>query len=394
MNPVRILFVDDEPNVLQGLRRALRQRAGAWDIAYAGSAAEALGLLEQRPFDVVATDLQMPGIDGIALLGQVKRRWPTALRIVLSGNSEERGALRTVHEAHQYLAKPCDVAVLTKVVDRAMRLRALVTDPGLAEFVSGIQHLPTLPDLYARIHAALQDESRSVREIGDLITQDVALSTKVLQVVNSAFFALPRRVSSPGDAAVVLGIDVLRSIVLGEELFTSMDDGLGEAAGMGQLWQHSLRVACCTRVLAKELGCGKPVADAAFLAGIVHEVGRLIFVLNRPDEYLACKRACDARPGDVLAIERSQLGTLHELACAYLLGTWGLPDDVVMAVAWHRRPRESGVAAVDALCLLHLADALTPCAATPGSGGIDLDWLTALGIAGRVNELTGVLAAT
>lgn len=393
MKPVRILFVDDEPNILQGLRRALRPRAGAWEMAYAASAAEALGLLEKQPFDVVASDLQMPGVDGAALLGEVKRRWPTALRIVLSGSSEEGSVMRTVHEAHQYVSKPCDVAVLTKVVDRAMKLRALVTDPALAEFVSGIQHLPSLPDLYGRIHAALQDESLSVHDIGDLITQDVALSTKVLQVVNSAFFALPRRVASPGDAAVVLGIDVLRGIVLGQELFTSMDDELGKAAGMEQLWQHSLRVAGGTRVLAKSLGSGKHVADTAFLAGIVHEVGRLIFLMNRPDEYLACKRACEAKPRDALAIERERLGTLHELACAYLLGTWGLPDDVVTAVAWHRRPGESGVAKVDALCLLHVTDALATCAATPGSPGFDTPWLDNLGLADRLPKLTAELAA-
>lgn len=139
---VRILFVDDEPNILQGLRRTLHAAARDWDLRFALSGAEALQLLAEQPCDVIATDLQMPGMDGAALLSEVKRRWPSTLRIITSGSCEQGQVVKAVGTAHQYLSKPYDTGTLKQTIERSLRQRTLLGDSALARFVSGINHQP------------------------------------------------------------------------------------------------------------------------------------------------------------------------------------------------------------------------------------------------------------
>lgn len=383
---VRILFVDDEPNILQSLRRALRSHATDLQPAFANSGAEALQKLAEGGFDAIATDLHMPGMDGTALLTAVRERWPDLLRIITSGTCEEGKSFETVGIAHQFLTKPYETATLKDVVARAMRHRDLVLEPGLAAFISGIDRLPSLPDSHRRICDAMRDESRSLQDVGALVAQDIALTAKMLQLVNSAFFALPRRVTSPTEAAVRLGMSVLRGLVMSSGVFQG-----AAAAGVeaGRLWHHSLEVGNRVRRASGVLRCARPVADAAFLAGMMHEVGSLIFLMNQPDLYRDCmeRSAREARP--IQQVEQERFGTTHAHVGAYLLGTWGLPDDVVDATAFHHRPAERPEPAIGALTLLHLAESI----AAPGDAP-DARYLQSIGLLDRLDELRAAMADT
>src|SRR5690606_34045961 len=124
----RILFVDDEPHVLDGLRDLLHKRLREWEMSFALGGQEALTLLETRPFDVVISDMRMPGIDGVTLLRLVKERYPAIARIVLSGQAERDAVVNALPVAHQFLSKPCDVEVLYAVVERACGLQGLLQD--------------------------------------------------------------------------------------------------------------------------------------------------------------------------------------------------------------------------------------------------------------------------
>ena len=260
-------------------------------------------------------------------------------------------------------------------------------DASVVGLVLGMKRLPTLPPLCMRISDALRDDSRSMSDIGDLVSQDVGLTAKVLQVVNSALFALPRTVATPGEAAVVLGVDVLHALVLGSELFSSMDSGRGGAGVMNELWSHSLDVACTTRTIAQLLDCPRRTADAAFLAGIVHEIGRVVFLLNGPQKYQTYRREVSTTDRQSPAVEMAIFGATHELVGACLLDSWGLQEEVVTSVAWHRRPSERPDPAIDTLCLLHLADNLVPNTCESGQPGLDAGYLVSVGLADRVPEI-------
>jgi DNA-binding NtrC family response regulator len=147
----RILFVDDEPNVLSGLRRMLRSMREEWDFEFAGSGREALEVMQRTAVEVIVTDMRMPGMDGSQLLDEVLQRHPQVVRIVLSGQSDTETVLRSVRPTHQFLSKPCDAETLKATVARACALRDLMAEPSLKDLVSRISTLPSMPSLYLEV---------------------------------------------------------------------------------------------------------------------------------------------------------------------------------------------------------------------------------------------------
>ena len=139
---------------------------------FAQGGAPALAVMAEKPVDVIVTDMRMPGMDGAELLAKVRATWPHVTRIVLSGHSDQEGVMRSINAAHQYLMKPCEPVLLKSIVARALKLRGLITSPSLRSVIAKLNHVPSMPGLYAEINAALADNGRSVRDIGDLVARD------------------------------------------------------------------------------------------------------------------------------------------------------------------------------------------------------------------------------
>ncbi|HSV92346.1 MAG TPA: HDOD domain-containing protein, partial [Desulfobacterales bacterium] len=262
-----VMFVDDEPLVLQGLQRMLRPERERWDMRFARSGAEALGLLEREPFDAVVSDLRMPEMDGAALLAAVMDRYPHMARIVLSGEMDRELTFRTVHCAHQFLSKPCDADTLKQTLARASSLRRLLNDRKLKSLLPRLESLPSLPALYTEILAEIQAPNSSFRKVGDLVARDLGMTAKILQLVNSAFFGLARRVASPQDAVSLLGYDTVRALVLSAKIFSQVDLSRIPGLWLDALWQHSFS----TSLFARAIGVGEKLPrkaqDEAFTAG-------------------------------------------------------------------------------------------------------------------------------
>ncbi|MBI4586762.1 MAG: response regulator [Planctomycetes bacterium] len=122
---LRILFVDDEPHVLQGLRRLFRDMQEEWDMAFVESGFEALNILEKKSFDVVVSDMKMPGMNGVKFLDEIKERYPKTTRIIFSGCPDYDLHLKLARSTHQFLAKPSDSAVLKSILRRVSEQRVL-----------------------------------------------------------------------------------------------------------------------------------------------------------------------------------------------------------------------------------------------------------------------------
>lgn len=350
--------MDDEPNVLSGLRRMLRGRAVDWQMEFAGGGQQALDVMAQKPFDVIVTDMRMPGIDGPALLAQVKTRWPEVVRIVLSGHSDSESVMRSVHEAHQYLSKPCSAERLEQTIDRSLGLRSILCNHQLLALVSAIDQLPTLPTSYQEIIGALREQKLSVRDLGSLVERDIGLSAKVLQLVNSAFFGTPRHISSPGDAAVLLGVDVLSALVLGSKLFSLDEADAVGAAHLQLLSLGAVHVAATAKRIALDLGAEVRCADQAFLSGILHDLGNLVLLCHRRADYIRLQAEKHSDPAAVSRLERETFGATHGEIGAYLLGLWGFDDDVVEAVVFHHEPPSNLPTNLRPLVALHVAVSL------------------------------------
>ncbi len=336
----------------------LRNLRDEWDMSFADGGESALRLMEQQPFDVVVSDMRMPGMNGAQLLTEVMRRWPRTVRIVLSGQSDREMILRSVGPTHQYLAKPCDAEVLKGVVYRACELRDLLSDENLKTLVTRVASLPSLPDLYLQIVEEVQSPDASIQKIGDIIARDVGMTAKLLQLVNSAFFGLRRHVPHPAMAASLLGLDTVKALVLTAQVFSSFESGRIRAFALDGLWRHSVAVGAIARKIAAAQNAEPQVVDFALLGGLLHDVGRLILAANLPAEYAQVCSASDGRGALLWQVEREKLGTTHGEVGAYLLGLWGLPDPIVEAVAYHHMPTRCLARGFTPLTAVHVADAL------------------------------------
>jgi len=377
----RILFVDDEPRVLEGMKRMLYPYRNDWDMVFVGSGAEALRQLAESHFDVLITDMRMPGMSGIELLTEVVERFPQVVRMVLSGTADTEITLSSVTLAHQYLAKPCDAKALRATVERALNLRVMLNDPGLKQLVSRTHSLPSIPGVYTRLMKAVQDPEVTPKEIGRIISQDLAMSAKVLQLVNSAFFGTQRRITSPTEAVIYLGTETVRALALTVSVFSQFDTQRVPRFSLQALRDHSLNVAMLARRIAESLHLPKASVEDAFLGGLLHELGKLVLACNYPQEYENVLQHAQQQGTPVKQAEFEVFGTTHAEVGAYLLWLWGLPDGVTEIVAAYDHP---GVEQSQSpLIAVHVANALMD----DGNGeGLDLEYLQSMGLLDQLPE--------
>jgi putative nucleotidyltransferase with HDIG domain len=372
----RVLFVDDEAHVLDGLRDLLRRQRREWEMVFALGGEAALREIDAQPFDVVVSDMRMPDIDGATLLGLVRARHPETVRIVLSGQTDLEATLRAVPVAHQFLAKPCDPDELRRAIERASLSQALLADEAVRRAATGAGEIPSAPSLYIRLVEATSTEDTSIAEIAALVESDIAMCAKVLQLVNSSFFGLGRRISSVREAVVYLGLGPLRALVLSAGAFRAFAPSRRiEGFSVDALEMHSGRVAR----LAGELVSDRHDAEQAFTAGMLHDVGKLLLATHRPDE-LSLLLAASRESGLPLhTLEHQRNGVTHAEIGAYLLTLWGLPHTIVDAVTHHHAPDRIGAGKLDAVAAVHVANLLVAEQDGSTSAAPDADHLVHLG---------------
>lgn len=354
------MFVDDDPNVLAGLRNVLRPQRHEWDMVFVCGPEQALAKVQSEAFDVVVSDMRMPNMDGAALLTEIKRLQPKTVRMILTGQTEQESVLKSVFIAHMFLAKPCDPALLKRVVERACRLNDILNDEDLKAAAGKVEMLPAAPKTYVALNETLMSPNCSVADVSRVIERDVGLCAKVLQLVNSAFFGLPRRISSLSEAVSYIGTATIKNLAMALEAFSvGARSSQLTPAQLDALQHHSLLAGQIARRIEVP---DKSRAEEAFLAGVLHEVGRLV----RVDQ-----RTIDDR---CLTIDHPILG-------AYLLGLWGLPHPITEAVAYHREPRTLPHGEPELADAIYIAHALA--AEVDGEANapeLDLDYLAKLGI--------------
>src|SRR5579883_2500600 len=313
----RVLFVDDEAQVRDGLKRMLHRLRKEWTMEFATNGREALRLLGQSEFDVLVTDVRMPEMDGIALLSEATRLFPQTVRIVLSGTADQELTLRSVSLAHQYLMKPCDAQMLQETLDKAFALRNLLDQPALTRLIGSIKSLPSAPTVYLKLMDALRSDDVSAAEIGSIIAEDLGMAAKVLQLVNSPLFGSRRAISTPEEATVYIGVETVRALVLAEGVFSKFGPANHPGFSPEQLREHSVRVAVLARRLATSWGLAPSVVGDVFVGGLLHDIGKLVLGSNYPREYQEVT-ACFDDSEALREVERRLFGTSHAEVGGYL----------------------------------------------------------------------------
>lgn len=388
MDERTILFVDQDLSLLQGLRRMLRKMRPAWTVALAHDAASAMALLRETPPDMVIAEIRMSGRDGISLLRKVKERDPSIIRLILSGYSDTEMSMRSLGVAHQVLCKPCEPDELIRVLSRAMALRDLLCDKGLQTLLGGIERVPSLPSFYLRMQEELDRPEPDLDRISETIEKDMGMTVKVLQLANSSFFGLSRRLSNAREAVVYLGTETLKAMVILYGVFSLFDEKMIARCRLTDFWEHSILVAKAAKALAEAEHCPRGLVNDTFAAGILHDMGKLIFAGHFQDTYLL---ALDLGKREALGEVEAEQGVFkatHAEVGAYLMGLWGLPQRVVEAVAFHHRPSECHHQEPSPLTFVHAADvfagALRKGPQGPRGNALDRGYVEALGKADRI----------
>jgi putative nucleotidyltransferase with HDIG domain len=393
----QVLFVDDEPMILQGIERILRGMRAEWDLHFVTSGQEALALMEMTPMDVVVSDMRMPGMNGAELLNIVMQRCPHTVRIILSGYSDQDMVLRCVGSTHQYLSKPCDADALRSTVARAADLEGTVENEHLRRLIGRMDRLPSLPSIYIEIVEETQDPESTIEDIGAILSKDMGMTAQILRLANSAFFGLRREVSSPADALAYLGVDTVKSLVLSVKAFSQFESSeLGEFP-YDTLWSHSLAVATAAKKISSLESGDSKLAQEAFAAGILHDIGKLILGRNFPADYASVLKGFRNGKTAVIDLERAVFQSDHAAVGGYLLGLWGLPAPLVEAIALHHDPGKTQQMSFCPLTAVFAANTLvnqaegTPATAVEKEGGAR--YLAERGLSGRVADWEASLRA-
>lgn len=384
----QILFVDDELMVLQGLQRMLRSMRDVWDMHFVDNGDDALRLMESRPFDVIVSDMRMPHMNGAELLTRVMTRYPSTVRLILSGYADKDLILKCVGSTHQYLSKPCDAESLKATIQRASNLEGALQSDRLKKLVCQMSRLPSIPALYVDVVRKASRPDASLEEVGNIIGRDLAMTAQVLKLSNSAFFGLRRQLSSPDEAVAYLGLDTIKSLVLSIHAFSQFEGLNSGPLSLDALWSHSMRVAGLAKGIAKLEGRDVKSAEEAFAAGMLHDVGKLVLAVNLPKEFAeACQHAHKDNVEAYVAEERI-FGASHADVGGYLIGLWGLPVPVVEAVALHHSPEQAAQRAFSPLTCVHAANALEweehPFDASAGHPELNKKYLDSIGVSPRL----------
>jgi CheY-like chemotaxis protein len=350
----KILFVDDEENVLAALRSRLRRKKAVWDMQFARGGEEALALLDQGTVDVLVTDMRMPGMDGGELLAAVRERHPATVRMVLTGHVEAEAAERAQQLAHRVLRKPFDGEILQRVIERSCALKELLADPALLALVA-----PVLERLEPSTAERQQASGAVAPPAG-------AAAVPSPEVARGRFGKAGTLMARVLDAAGSGGAD---------------DVGLGVEARMRHGW--------ATASLAHAMVFPHEASDSAYLAGWLHDVGELVLLAAAPDRMRAAARDARQSGRQRHEVEREQLGITHAEVGALVLDRWDLPHAVTEAVAHHHLPARLVPQGLDAVAAVHAANALFADATAPGDTAteeslLDRAWLRQAGLLDQI----------
>ncbi|HUJ68419.1 MAG TPA: response regulator [Syntrophorhabdales bacterium] len=359
MEKKHILFVDDEPMILEAMQRMLRDKRNEWDMSFATTGQEALELLGKGRVDVLVSDMRMPGMNGAELLNEVKNRFPGVIRIILSGQADQDAVMKLVLPAHQYLSKPCDPQTIKLSIERELQLNDLLTNDCIRRVISGMDTLPSSPALYVKVMEELSAPDPSINAIAEIVSKDVGMTAKLLQLVNSAFFALPQRVSNLMQAVSLLGLDTIKTLVLSIHIFSQFDQGKLSALNIAEVWHHSLMIGLFAKTISRLENQSQVQVDDALMAGLLHDAGKLVLAANFPKEYIDITSLMEKEGLTASEAEGRVLsGPTHAEIGAYLMGLWGLPRSIVEAIALHHRPQAEIMQGFDVRVAVYAANLL------------------------------------
>lgn len=340
------LFIDDEQRVLHALRRGLQHTPRSWDMTFVASAAEALRQLDTREADAVISDIQMPGADGGWLLAQVRRRFPFAGRVVLSGQPAAEELLREQGLAQYFFGKPCDVRELSTTLQRICTLRDLLADRCVQSAVKRLGVRGGRRPPLGRTAAAVSLAGAPLRPATVPLPVAGLLkgASRVLQTVIDAPAAL-LNAGVPGEAS--------------DAACGNFPACMPPVAIANRVASRAWKVAAIVRAILVAEHANEDDQRTGVAAALLRDVGIALIAAGMPQQWRATVRTARVRSLPLWRAETAVYGTSHAEVGAWFLRHWNLTGPVIEAVAYHHRPGTAPGPARRPVAALHIADMLT-----------------------------------
>jgi putative nucleotidyltransferase with HDIG domain len=387
--PQTILFVDSERFAHKALQRGFRDMRDKWRIQFAADPDDGLALMACEAVDIVITEMVFAGGSGRAFLETVRDRYPQTIRIILSGYVDRNTILESVNLAHQFLSKPCDDTDLKATIARALFIKDLLADEALKRVIAHTDALPSLPAIYLKLMETLKSEDASIQTVGELLAADLGLVTKLLKLVNSSYFGFSQKIVNPVKAVGLLGLDMIQAFVLAAGIFDHFKGLKVHGICLEQMWTHAMTTAGIAKIIAQSSDLDRQAVDSAFMAGMLHDIGKLLMAVHLTESFKAVIRHMKRHQCDMVSAEMLLLGTTHAAVGAYLLGLWGLPEVIMDAVAYHHNPALKADQGFGAVAIAHIADAFANASGVLRHtdrpvNGLDDGYLEQIKIRGRI----------
>ena len=386
----RILFINENDNTPIEPSRLGAGFDPEWELEETSSEGNILGALEDDAFDAVVFDAPLTNQQCKALLRDVANLHPKMLRFVVSDFGDGKALMNAVGAAHHCVPKPIKGELLSDLLKRAFELENWLTNETVKKLLNKMTKLPSPPTLYFKVVQLIQSPDAAIDDVAKLIAQDVAITAKLLHLVNSAAFGLQRKVTSAEEAIMFLGMDITKSLVLLAHTFSYFDQMNAAGFSMEKVWEHSLTTGSYAKAIAKAQGCSRKMCEEAFTAGLLHDIGKLLFAANIAEQYADVIKEARSGSESLWKTELGMIGASHADLGAGILAIWGLPISIIEAVALHHTPTVFSSKEFSPLVAVHVANNLAHLDLLTGNGqletSVDLQYLEAVGLGDQLGS--------
>jgi HD-like signal output (HDOD) protein len=329
-------------------------RGAGYEAITADSGLSALEILKIADIDLVISELRLPLMDGYELLSKVKELHPSVIRIIMSSYVEETAVFKAIVQnlARFYILKPWNNEKMLEYIGQIFETEEVLKSNDLLLLINSVEKLPTIETSYQKILAMIERDA-STGQIAAEIEKDFAISSRLLQIANSAFYGL--RTGSIKHAAVFLGQQNLKSLVYSTSILNSsrMISDRGQQY-VKDLWTHALLTSKLLQYIYDEF-MNKKLPETASSAGLLHNIGTLILIQNRFQDYAKAADEASPKSCNMLDLEREAFRVTHQEAGGYLVSWWKLPFPIVEAALYHHRPLDPAVINKEIVAAVHLA---------------------------------------
>ena len=392
----RILFVGNLQDICDIDSGVEKYLGTDWEAGSAATGEEAIGLLEGNSFDIITAGSSLSDMDCGRFFQKVRELQPNSIRFMVSTKEDSSDMVRSIGEVHRFIGYPVDREVLWNQIRSSLHLQQTLLSDELRARIAAVRSLPSLPEVHGKIMSELKSDNAPIAKVAALISQDVGITARLLQIVNSAYFGLNNRVEGVQQAILLLGLETVQSLVVSAGVFNEFQSLSVPGFSVDSMYTNSISVGAKAKLIAHAFGLGRRPTEDAFMGGMLHDVGKLLMLSSFQEELVEALRISKEQSLPLYQAEEKVLGVTDAAMGAYLLSLWGFPDSIVETVAWHYAPGECSGPNLNALTAVHVAFAIE-CDESNNVkdeklSAIDSDYLTTLGIAEQIPSLRGFAA--